>query len=302
MEQYRISKGRTLIVLLISLLLHFALVMLILWQSIAQWHQQSIMMQHEIDDETYIAQQLLSSGQQQPATVLFQDEAPSGSETTQTDEIIEEQESEHIEQLFEEKTKTPAELQPDLQAEATTQTTIIPEPAPTQMNAEKPQEIQKPRTKKKKIKHKRTNNKQPITMADVSRGFIKSFQQEAGHNNASRDMKQLSLQVYTTKVWNLIKTAFLAGDSNLHLPEAVSTHTQLTLTIDRSGKLINIGLDYPKHITALRNIERLLITRAQQAGLFPPLPANVKGASKTFSFPLFIQGQPGFHSYSLGYR
>ncbi len=300
MEQYSISRTKTLVVLILACLLHMTLMLLILVLSVMQWDKDPILIKHNIDDEAYIAQQLLSAGQQQPATVLFQDEAPSGQEAISTEEMEISQEAEEIEQLYEEKTQTP-EPKPDKEFEPLAEEATA-EPAPTQLATEQPKKTQKPRVRKKRAKQKRTNNKQNITMADVSRGFMKSVQQEAGHNNASRNMKELALQVYTSKVWNLIKNAFLACDTNLHLPQAVSAHTQLVLTIGRSGKLLNIHLNYPKHITALRNIERLLISRAHQAGLFPPLPANVQGSSKTFSFPLFIQGESGFHSYSLGYR
>lgn len=298
MEQYRISKHKTVIVLLISFLLHFVLLTLILWQSIIQWDKNPLLI-NQTDDETYVAQQLLSAGQQ-PATVLFQDDVFSGYESSSTSEQDTSQNPEQIEQLFEEKTHAPSE-EDRADVEPLAEKTIA-EPAPTQLTTEQPKATQKPRINQQKAKLKRTANKKNITMADISRGFMRSIQQEAGHNTASRNMQELSLQMYSSKIWNLIKNAFLACDTNLHLPEAVSAHTQLVLTIGRSGKLLDIHLNYPKHIAALRNIERLLISRAHQAGLFPPLPVNIKGASKTFSFPLYIQGQAGFHSYSLGYR
>lgn len=299
MEHFPVSKTRTCLALSVSVLFHLLLAILILWQSLSQRHELSFMQQIE-DKETYIAQQLVSAGQQQPATVLFQDEAPSGDDIIASPMQEQAQPAQETEQHTESKTQAP--LNEPLEETKTTAYDSFAKPMPTQQTPEAPVAVPVPQQQQTPSAQRRTANKQSITMADVSRGFIKSVQQEAGYNNAARDMKQLALQIYATKIWNLIKNSFLAGDNGLHLTQDVSTHTQIVVTIDRTGKLLNIHLDYPKHVTALRNIERLIISRAHQAGLFPPLPAQVPGTSKTFSFPLFIEGQAGFHAYSLGYQ
>lgn len=257
-------------------------------------------MQTNDENALYLAQTLISSGQQQPATVLFQDDAPSGEEIVASPAQESMQQAEETEQINTEKTQAPLD-EPQEEAKKTAHETFAA-PAPTHQTPENPVAIPVPQQQPASGATKRTTNKKAVTMADISRGFIKSVQQEAGHNTASRDMKQLALQIYATKIWNIIKNSFLAGDNGLHLTEDVSVHTQLIIAIDRTGNMLNIHLDYPKHITALRNIERLIISRAHQAGLFPPLPVQIAGASKTFSFPLFIEGQKGFHAYSLGYQ
>ena len=299
MEHLHISKTRSCLALGISLVLHLLSVMLILWHSLSQRHELNFMHQTE-DSDNYIAQKIISAGQQTPAKVLFQDEAPSGDDIVACTPQEQNQAAQETEQRTESKTQAPLD-EPQEQAKATTYETFA-EPTPTHQTPETPVAVPIPQQQLTPAAQRRTANKKAVTMADISRGFIKSVQQEAGHNNASRDMKQLALQIYATKIWNIIKNAFLVGDNGLHLTEDVSTHTQLILTIDRTGKLLNIHLDYPKHITAVRNVERLIVSRAHQAGLFPPLPAQIPGTSKTFSFPLFIEGQKGFHAYSLGYQ
>lgn len=299
MEHLHVSKTRSSLALSLSLALHLLLIFTVLHQSLSQRHELTFM-QHEQDAQTYTAQKIISAGQHQPATVLFQDEAPSGDDIIASAQHEEAQVAQETEQHTESKTQAPLD-EPQEEAKTTTFETFA-KPMPTHQTPEVPAAVPVPQQQQAPAAQRRTANKKAVTMADISRGFIKSVQQEAGHNSASRDMKQLALQIYATKIWNIIKNAFLVGDNGLHLTEDVSTHTQLILTIDRTGKLLNIHLDYPKHIAAVRNIERLIVSRAHQAGLFPPLPAQIPGTSKTFSFPLFIEGQKGFHAYSLGYQ
>jgi hypothetical protein len=298
MEHLYQSKSRSCLALSVSLLLHISIILIISRSGIAQRH--TYQTNELTDTEIFKAQKLISAGQELPATVLFQDEAPSGNDLIPSTAHTLTQPAQEAEQHIPYKTQAP--LDKALEPAPDTALTTFAESTPTPQQPEQPNAVSMPQQQKMPLKQRRTANKKQITVSDISRGFIKSMQQEAGFNQASRDMKQLALQIYATKIWNIIKTAFLVGDNGLHLTENVSTHTHLILTIDRSGKLLNIHLDYPKQVTALRNIERLIISRAHQAGLFPPLPAQIPGTSKTFSFPLFIEGQKGFHAYSLGYQ
>ncbi len=314
MEQYRISRKQSSIVLLASLIVHLGIIIIMFRQGVDNWTQKIIPFTEHAQDE-YIVEQILCAGQQ-PTTVLFQDEPSSGHKNNPQHDMTEA--PQEIEQATPEQAHEACEH--ELFADTQDQEELItlqdpeqelhehePEPTAqpedgTHMVTEKPTEQTKPRRRKKTDQRKRTVNKQNITLADISRGFMKSIQQEAGYNNATRDMRQLALQVYASKIWNLIKNSFLARESCLHLPRAVSAHTQLIVTIDRSGTLMDINLAYPKHITELRHIEQLLVSSAQQAGLFPPLPEQIKGETKRFSFPLHIEAEEGFHSYALSYR
>lgn len=231
------------------------------------------------DTEIYLANKLLSGGQETDIT-LFQHE--------QAQEDM--------------------DNKPESNTEQSTNPLIVNKPSIATEKSNSPLII-----KKKKLpparsdtptthKTRRTNNMQGPTLADISRGFLKSVKQRAGHNTAAHNPKELALQIYASKVWNNIKDAFLIGENRLHLPVSVHVNAQLHLTIDRSGKLVDIKLIYPQHIKEVKPIEQLLISRAHQAGLFPPFPATITGQTQRFNFPLVIQGQEGFHTYSLGYR
>lgn len=308
MEKYSLPKRKKYVVLILSIAVHLALFFLIFIYNVEQWHKEQKGLYKQLDqDDDYLVQHILSSGQQQPAQVLFQDDQPSGdSSNLQVDDFVNPFAEDEDDKMTEE-----AALEPD-------DDITPPEPEPPKEKAEpskeqtalatlpdRPKETPpKPRKQKKKPRKKRkTTNQQQFTLADFSRGFIKSMQQEGGYNSTHvQDMRQLALQIYSTKVWNLIKNAFLAGETSLHLSRPVDARTVLALTIDRDGHLVDICLHYQRHISELRPIERLIISKAKTVGLFPPLPQQVKSATKTLSFPLHIQGEAGFHTYSLSYR
>lgn len=299
MEQISSSKKHTLLACTCSLVLHVVVIITIFSQSLKQ--SQGLLLPLDDANATYLVEQVLSAGEQQPAaTVLFQSEPLSGDAIVPASGASAMQEEQEIEQQAIDQTSPPL----DQQEEPATTFESFAEPIPTAQTAEQPAAQAIPEQSAHIQTERRTTNKNSISLTDIARGFIKSMQQEAGHNKAKaqQDMKQLALQIYASKLWHIITQSFLAGDNGLHLPEDVSVKSILTLTVDRTGKLMHIFLDYPHRIAALKNIERLIISRAHQAGLFPPLPEHIPGTSKTFSFPLLIEGQKGFHAYSLGYR
>lgn len=279
MEQYQLSKRQSSAILLLSLAIHFAIIIILLHHHPSDWQQKLIPLPLNNQDE-YVVQQILSTGQS-PATVLFQEEAPEEPQTVAAEDDI----SEALE---------PSEaMQENRQQEQSSESTTIttdsaPEPSPTPT---------KPKRRKKKVA-----KRESVTLAQISQGFIKSAQQEAGYNNAARDSKQLALQIYASKVWNCLKNSFLVGESCLHLPQSVSAQTQLSVIINREGKLIDIKLIYPEQITELQHVERLLVGRAKQSGLFPPFSTQMQGETQRFSFPLYIKGEQGFHTYALSCR
>jgi hypothetical protein len=269
------SSKRLVIIIVIAILIHLICMRLLL-------HQHFITaptpMQQPLEDDVYLAQQLLSAGQNQ-ATVTFQHEPPSDEITTR-------------EQL-----PTPAEQD---EPQAQTAAHLPPEQA---HDGPAPRPAQPKRAIRPLPARQKTTNHDRTKLIELTQGFLKSMQQEAGHNRpAVNDIRQLSLQMYTSKIWHIIKQSFLAEDNSVHLSRPVQVQTQLVVTIDKEGKLRDIALLYPQHMTEVRLIERLIISRAQQAGLFPPLPNSVTAATKSFSFPLFIKGEAGVHSYSLSYQ
>jgi hypothetical protein len=274
MEQYRISKRESSLIFLLTCIIHLTIFIIIFYHHPHEWQQLLPM----LDQNDYLVQQILSSGQQ-PATVLFQDDVEEEPQMVKAEDDITQalEPSEDMQETIQEQ-------------EQTNRSDVV--------TISSPQEDEAVATRPKRHK-KKVTKRDKVTLTQISQGFIKNAQQEAGYNSAARDMKQLALQIYASKVWNLIKNAFLVGDSCLHLPQSINTQTQLTLTINREGTLVNIKLIYPKEITELQNVERLLISRAKQAGLFPPFSAQMQGETQQFSFPLRIKGEQGFHTYAL---
>lgn len=292
MEQYQVSRKTSSLIVLASLMLHLA-ILIVLFRH-ANDTVQPTLSKSLFNEDDYMAQDLLSSGQH-TATVFFQDDSMADQPVSATD---------HDEPLPPEQPDTAQhDVTPDIQQPEEPGTTQPPQTAlETSTIFEQGHAEQKQVSRKKKSVRKKNAPPKNITFSDISRGFIKSIQQEAGYNKPQQDMRQLALQVYASKVWNLIKNSFLSSENALHLPRAISAHTQLIVAINRSGALVDIQLLYPKHVTDLQQIEHLLINRAKQAGLFPPLPEQIQGEVKRFSFPLFIQAEAGFHSYALSYQ
>lgn len=140
-----------------------------------------------------------------------------------------------------------------------------------------------------------------LSLGQIAQGFVKSMQQEEGLNNPQMDAERLAAHQYATRVWNIIKNSFKADANMLHLSQSIDTMAYLVITIANNGRLIDIRLEGNRVNNAFRQIESLISTHAKKAGLFPPLPQRFNVAQKTFTFPIQIQGQEGFHSYRLSY-
>jgi hypothetical protein len=278
--QYRISKLIYASILLIVLCIHFCLFLLLFGQQIHSWVDKHITV--SVTQEDYTVTHILSSGAQQP-TQSFQDDA--SAQPTTDDQQIEQ----HTQAAYSTPPTNPEQaLQlgaPDTHKQDLRSTNDCCET-----------------TTNRPTERKTHSSPRNLTLADISRGFMRSVQQESGHNSSACNAKELALQIYASKVWNSIKNAFLVGENRLRLPQAVSARTQLYVTINRSGQLVNIQLAYPAQCAELKGIESLLIARAQEVGLFPPFGTNISGETQRFCFPLLIQGEEGFHSYSLRYK
>lgn len=276
MKQYCLSKKYYFLIFLLVCIIHLLFVMVFFIAP--PYIDQKVTL--SLQDETYHANKLLSSGQETTIS-LFQHEQPQNASDTSDNDAP----SQDCPTTIAEK--------PAMPSDRTASPLLIKEKKPLPARSSDTPTTHKTR---------RSNATQGPTLADISRGFLKSVKQHAGHNKAAHNQKELALQVYASKIWNSIKEAFLIGQNHLRLAASVNVQAQLNLTIDRSGKLVDVKLMYPPHATELRPIEDLLIARAHEVGLFPPFSPQMTGQTQRFSFPLVIQGQEGFHSYSLGYR
>lgn len=273
--QYHISKRLYVVILLAALFVHLCILLLLFSQPIISWADKHVAISFEEDD--YTVTHILSAGSQS-STELFQDDA-----STQAD--YEQSTDTHAQPAY----STPATPIEQSQAQAPASQSKTVDNA---NSCTEPTNAVRPKTK---------TSKRQLTLADISRGFMRSVQQEAGHNHSACNAKELALQLYASKVWSSIKNAFLVGENRLRLPQAVRAHAQLYVTINRAGKLVDARLVYPAQYAELKSIENLLIARAQEAGLFPPFGAQMSGETQRFCFPLYVQGEEGFHSYSLRY-
>lgn len=296
MEHSYRSKSSRYTAILLSCILHGALILLIAWHGMKNQNKHT-RSSKKTDELNYVAHALISTGMHEPASILFQDEPPSGKDVITAQDPQSMASGEPINQAGEKISKLNQDEEEHSTQAATTAHPALTEQAdscsPSASSRDRADTIEKTA---------RTISRRTVTMAEISRGFLRSVQQEAGYNKPSRDTQQLTLQIYATKIWNIIKNAFLSGENGIHMSENIHVQAHLIVTIDRSGALQKIYLDCPKDIPSLRQIERLIVSRANRAGLFPPLPISIPGTSKTFSFPLLIEGQKGFHAYALGYR
>lgn len=173
-------------------------------------------------------------------------------------------------------------------------TIVEPEPRTEDRSVEQP----RPTLKKQVAQRK----KQPLSLSQITQGFMRSIQQEEGHNNPPEmDAERLAAHQYATKLWNIIKNSFRGENSALHLSHAIDLLAYLVITIAQNGQLIDIHLEANQITPEFKQIEALLVARAQKAGLFPPLPQRFGVPQKTFTFPIRLQGQEGYHAYHLSY-
>lgn len=158
MEQYSISRKQSSIIVLASLILHMSFTIIMFRHNVDNWAQKVIPFIEHNEDE-YLVQQILSAGQQ-PATVHFQDEPPSGhAQMADDDEPLQEveqaQEASEHEQF--EDTLDQEELvtkQDSGHEQEESEPTAQPEEG-THMAPELPDEQTKPRRRKKSSQRKK---------------------------------------------------------------------------------------------------------------------------------------------------
>lgn len=204
----------------------------------------------------------------------------------------------------EEEPQTAIDTQTVTERELMASPTPLEEPAPEQMTVVEPAYAEatarqaEPTPKKRVVQRK----KQQLSLSKITQGFMRSVQQEEGINNPpAMDAERLAAHQYATKLWNIIKNSFRGENSALHLAHAIDILAYLVITIAKNGQLIDIHLEANQITSEFKQIEALLVSRAQKAGLFPPLPQRFGVPQKTFTFPIRLQGQAGYHAYHLSY-
>lgn len=155
---------------------------------------------------------------------------------------------------------------------------------------------------KKKKRKKVEGTIGDVTMGQIAQGFLKSLQQQAGHNPGTTiDAEQLARQRYGTRVWTLLSNSYRATKMPTHLLGDITTQAIIVLTIKKDGTLLNIEMQHPNKSHDLREIESIILKAAKTAGLFPPIPNQFNVDTITLSFPLGIKGHQGVHVYDFMY-
>lgn len=147
---------------------------------------------------------------------------------------------------------------------------------------------------------KKTTQGKKLTLSDITKSFVQSITKERSQQSQSEPNPSipLSLQRYQTKVFGLLQRSLNSIKKTLYAHEETITDALLSLTIDSKGKLLSVHLNpMPKE----QIIKDWLITAAQEAGLFPPIPKSLSKKTITLHYPIKIETTKGFGSYSLMY-
>jgi len=155
----------------------------------------------------------------------------------------------------------------------------------------------------KQIQKTEAPKKKKITLADIAKGYMHRVAQEQEHTMETQirslpSSKQMALQVYSTKIFALLEQAAKVNKKMLYAPEDRTTNVILILTIGRDGRLLEASLTPPLHEKEVRD---WLFSFINQVGLFPPIPSHLKQEKITLQYPLKIDMQQGFGTYSLYY-
>ena len=157
-----------------------------------------------------------------------------------------------------------------------------------------------------------------LTMADITRGYIKQVQQEhdvTGHctynqggsssgpirygvNEPPTDAHALSEQIYASKLYNLLEQSAQAYSNQIYSCHDLEMETMIEVTIEKSGKILDVALrpELPE-----KDMERALCLIVKRVGLFPPIPRQFRKQRIILSIPIRIKSQQGFASYRLLY-
>ena len=147
-------------------------------------------------------------------------------------------------------------------------------------------------------------SQQAITaLGNLTQGFIKSSNQQQGAvPKAQADMDHLARTIYTSKVLNAFRQSVNAQQKPTLMHKDFTTSATITITIDRSGKLLEFIFDHPNKTYDLLRLEQLLRDGAQQAGLYPPIPESLGTDIFTKKLNVSIQAASGMQTFSSRVR
>lgn len=141
-----------------------------------------------------------------------------------------------------------------------------------------------------------------IKLQDITRGFLKSVQQEkrtVAESNSQLSTHDMVSKSYETKVYNILQKSVLVEAKPINMHQALSTVAEVTLTIDRTGKILSFEFNHPLPRHALKAVEDQLKRAAYSTGLYPSFPRIFTQNTYRFSLPLHIEITKGQHSYRL---
>jgi outer membrane biosynthesis protein TonB len=165
--------------------------------------------------------------------------------------------------------------------------------------AEQPEQAQP----KKKRKKKKGPQGPPITLAQLTQGFLQSVQREHGAVPQAMDSMEMARHAYGTKVWRILSQSVNARQKALNLFHDFRAQMVVIMTISKDGTLRNLSFEYPAHTPQeIAHFEELLRTAAYSTGLYPPIPTQFKVDMITLRFPVGVNGNQGLHPYQLMYH
>jgi len=159
--------------------------------------------------------------------------------------------------------------------------------------------------------------KKQLTLADITRGYIKQVRKEqestsnytynpAGNNTAARhgayapptDATALAEQIYASKLYNLLEQSAMAYSSQIYSCRDLEMETVIEVTIEKSGKILDVVL---KPELPEKDMQNALCLIVKRVGLFPPIPKQFHKQRIILSIPIRIRSKQGFASYRLLY-
>lgn len=284
MDTRKHSRKKTL-VFLVSIVLHTLLIYIVFFDTTPHKKQQSIQQKQSPKHKEMLAAILAQSQQPAPATVMFKNPSSDFAKAT-TDR------------------QAPPKPKPQPKPEAPKKEI----PTPTRIK-----QLQSIPIKHKMVQARTDPSRNPYrrkytpqlraTLKNLTQGYLQSKHNERGAMpNSALDMKQLTRQRYTTRVWTMLKNSFRSHAQVIHINTNVKTRAVLSITLGKDGSLLNMLLKHTKRTNNIQQIEKTLLTAAKTTGLYPPIPNEFDSQTITLNFPLAIDAKAGFHKYELFYN
>lgn len=172
-----------------------------------------------------------------------------------------------------------------------------------------------PRSQEQQTEKSAQLSEKPVmSMQEITKSYFQCVEQERQGAIASKragegttlqcklDAQEMATGAYTTKIWNMLRQSMLTHDRIITTNNDVQVPAIVHLTFNKKGALLDCTLQYASADLAVKRVESLLTTAAKSAGLYPQAPAHITADTYKIALPVNIQITKGTHEYNLQYR